>query len=49
MFKTNDSIESNLYILKVVDRNDEIKFLILTKRNIDKGESLLLNLNLIFK
>ena len=49
MFKTNDSIESNLYILKVVDRNDEIKFLILNKRNIDKGESLLLNLNLIFK
>ena len=49
MFKSHNSREPNLYILKVVDKNDEIKLLVLTKRNIDKGDSLLHDLNLKFK
>ena len=49
MFNPDNSREPNMYLLKVVDKNDEIKLLVLTKRNIDKGDRLLLDLNLKFK
>ena len=48
LFMETENCETNLYLLKAVDFNNDINLLVLTKKAIKRGEVLALDRNLIY-